>query len=56
VDGSKLRMGREYHPRITVSTDAGILRPQLSFRRSWPWIMIEAAVIAAAVAGALMMR
>jgi serine/threonine protein kinase len=56
VDGTKLRMGREYRPRITVRTDAGILRPQLSFKRPWPWMLIEAAVIAAAIAGALMTR
>jgi len=56
VDGTKLRMGREYRPRITVRTDAGILRPQLSFRRPWPWLLIDAGLIAAAIAGMLMMR
>ena len=56
VDGAKLRMGREYHPRITVCTDAGILRPQLSFKRPWPWMLIEAAIIAAALAGLFMIR
>ncbi len=56
VDGSKLRMGREYHPRIIVRTDAGILRPDLSFKRPWPWMLIDAALIAAAIAGVLMMR
>ncbi len=56
IDGAKLRMGREYRPRITVHTDAGILRPQLSFKRPWPWLLIDAAVIAAAIAGVLMMR
>jgi serine/threonine protein kinase len=56
VDAAKLRMGREYHPRITVHTDAGILRPQLSFKRPWPWLLIDAGLIAAAVAGLLMMR
>ena len=54
VDGAKLRMGREYRPRITVRTDAGILRPQLSFKRPWPWLLIEAAVIAAVIAGVMM--
>jgi serine/threonine protein kinase len=56
VDGAKLRMGREYRPRITVHTDAGILRPQLSFKRPWPWMLIEMAVIAAALAGVFLMR
>jgi serine/threonine protein kinase len=56
VDGAKLRMGREYHPRITVRTDAGVLQPRLSFKRPWPWLLIEAAVTAAAIAGALMTR
>jgi hypothetical protein len=56
VDGSQLKMGREYRPRITVRTDAGVLRPELSFKRPWPWILIEAALLAAAIAGVLMMR
>lgn len=56
VDGAKLRMGREYRPRITVHTDSGILRPQLSFKRPWPWLLIDAGLIAAAIAGMLMMR
>jgi serine/threonine protein kinase len=56
VDGAKLRIGREYHPNITIRTDAGILRPQLSFRRSWPWMLIEAALLAGAIAGILMLR
>jgi len=56
IDGAKLRMGREYRPTITVRTDAGILRRQLSFKRPWPWLLIEAAVIAAVIAGVLMMR
>lgn len=56
VDAAKLRMGREYHPRIIVHTDSGILRPQLSFKRPWPWLLIDAGLIAAAIAGTLMMR
>jgi serine/threonine protein kinase len=56
VDTAKLRMGREYHPRITIHTDAGILRPQLSFKRPWPWLLIDSVLIAAAIAGVLMMR
>jgi hypothetical protein len=39
-----------------VRTDAGILRPDLSFKRPWPWTLIEAGLIAAANAGVLMMR
>jgi serine/threonine-protein kinase len=56
IDGAKLRMGKEYHPTITVRTDAGILRRQLSFKRPWPWLLIEAGLIAAAIVGVLMMR
>jgi serine/threonine-protein kinase len=56
IDGTKLRMGREYHPRITVRTDAGILRPQLAFKRPWPWLLIDAGLIATAIAGVWMMR
>jgi serine/threonine protein kinase len=56
VDAAKLRMGREYRPTLTVHTDAGILRPQLSFKRPWPWLLIDAGLIVAAIAGMLMMR
>jgi hypothetical protein len=56
IDGTKLKMGREYHPRITVRTDAGILRPQLAFKRPWPWLLIDAGLIATAIAGVWMMR
>jgi serine/threonine protein kinase len=56
IDGTKLRMGRQYHPRITVRTDAGILQPQLAFKRPWPWLLIDAGLIAAAIAGVWMMR
>ena len=56
VDGAKLKMGKEYRPKITVRTDAGILRPELSFKRPWPWMLIEAGLIAAAIAGMLMLR
>ena len=56
VDAAKLRMGREYHPTITVHTDAGILRQQLSFKRPWPWLLIDSMLLAAAIAGVLMMR
>ncbi len=56
VDNRKLRMGKEYHPRIVIRTDSGILQPQLSFKRPLPWMLIDAGLIAAAIAGMLMMR
>ena len=56
VDAAKLKMGKEYRPMITVHTDAGILRPQLSFKRPWPWLLIEAAIIASVIAVGVMMR
>jgi len=48
VESSKMKFGREYRPKITVRTDAGILHPKLIFKKAWPWILIEAAAIAAA--------
>jgi hypothetical protein len=39
-----------------VKTVGGILPPQLSFKRPWPWMLIDAGLIAAAIAGMLMMR
>jgi serine/threonine-protein kinase len=56
VDGSRLRRGREYRPRIVVRTDAGVLRPELTFKRPWPWLLIDAGLIAAAIAWMVMMR
>ena len=56
VESSRLKPGREYRPKLTVWTDAGIMRPELLFKRSWPWIIIEAAVIVAVVAVAVMMK
>jgi serine/threonine protein kinase len=44
VKNSMLKPGREYQPHITVKTDAGILRPQLLFKKMWPWMLMEAAV------------
>ncbi len=55
VDGSKLRIGREYRPRITVKTDEGVLRPQILIRRSWPWTLIAAAALTGVIA-IMMMR
>jgi serine/threonine protein kinase len=56
VETRKLNFGKDYRPHITVQTDAGILRPQLIFRKSWPWIILEAAVAAAMIGVAVMMR
>ncbi len=56
VQNSMLKLGRVYQPHITVRTDAGILRPQLTFKRAWPWIVVEAAVIAAVVTAVVVMR
>jgi hypothetical protein len=47
VESGMLRPGREYRTHILVKTDAGIVRPRLVLRRSWPWMLIEAAVLAA---------
>ncbi len=56
VEGRMLKSGREYRPHITVRTEAGILRPQLVFKKKWPWVLVEAAVIAALIALAAVMR
>ena len=50
VENRKLKAGREYRPRITVHTEAGVLRPQIIFQKRWPWVILEAAVLAAALA------
>ncbi|HUJ17140.1 MAG TPA: serine/threonine-protein kinase [Nitrospirota bacterium] len=54
VKGRLLKPGREYRPRIIVKTDAGVLRPQLLFKRQWPWLLINAVAIALAAAMAAM--
>jgi hypothetical protein len=51
-----LRPGREYQTHIIVKTDAGIVRPCLVLRRSWPWMLIEAAALAGAIAVMVMVR
>ena len=56
VETRKLRFGREYRPQITVLTDGGILRPRLIFKKTWPWIVLEAAVAAAVIGVSVMMR
>jgi serine/threonine protein kinase len=55
VESNKMKFGREYRQQVTVRTDAGILRPQLIFKKAWPWIIIEAAVIAAMIGVTVMM-
>jgi serine/threonine protein kinase len=55
VETGMLKPGHEYRPHITIRTDAGTIRPQLLFRKPWPWPIIGAAVIAAALALAAML-
>jgi serine/threonine protein kinase len=56
IESRTLKVGREYRPHITIKTDEGTLKPQLLFKREWPWVFLEAAVIAGAIAVLLMMR
>jgi serine/threonine protein kinase len=56
VESRNLKLGKEYRPHITVQTDAGTLRPQLVFRKAWPWIVLEAVALAAVIAGVVMLR
>lgn len=56
VETGMLKSGHEYRPHITIRTDAGTIRPQLLFRKPWPWPIIGAAVIAAALALAAIMK
>ncbi len=53
VETGMLKPGRQYRPHITIRTDAGTIRPQLLFRKPWPWSLIGAAVGAAVIAVAL---
>ncbi len=55
VESSKMKFGREYRPKITVRTDEGVIRPQLIFKKPWPWIIIEAAAIALVIGATVMM-
>ncbi len=45
VEGRLLAPGREYRPQITVKTVAGVVRPQLVFKKSRPWMVITALTI-----------
>jgi len=56
VESGMLRPGREYQADIIVKTDAGIVRPRLVLRRSWPWMLIEATVLAAVIGVLVMLR
>jgi serine/threonine-protein kinase len=56
VESRMLRPGREYRTHIIVRTDSGIVRPHLVLRRSWPWMLIEAAVLAGAIVVMVMVR
>ena len=56
VESRMLRPGREYQAAIIVKTDAGIVRPRLVLRRSWPWMLIEATVLAVAIGVLVMVR
>ncbi|HUL00542.1 MAG TPA: serine/threonine-protein kinase [Nitrospirota bacterium] len=56
VETRKLKFGKEYRPRIIIHTDAGILRPQLIFKKTWPWIILEAAVLATAIVLTILAR
>jgi serine/threonine protein kinase len=56
VESRKLKLGREYRPQITIKTEEGTLKPKLLFKKQWPWLFIEALVIAGAIAVVVMMR
>jgi serine/threonine protein kinase len=56
VESGRLMPGREYRPHITVRTTDGIMQPELVFRKSWPWIILEAAVLVAVIAAGVWMR
>jgi len=56
VESRKLKLGREYRPKVTVQTDEGVMKPELLFKKSLPWIIIEIAMILAVIAASLIMR
>lgn len=43
-----LESGHEYRP-ASMRTDAGTIRLRLQFRKPWPWFIIGAAAVAAAL-------
>jgi serine/threonine protein kinase len=56
IENRELKFGREYRPQIIIHTDAGVLRPQLIFKRAWPWVILEAAVLATIIALTVLVR
>jgi len=56
VENKKLKFGKEYHPRIIIQTDAGVLRPQLILKKAWPWIILEAAALLVVIGFMVMLR
>jgi len=56
VESRKLKLGKEYRPEIRVETDEGIMNPELLFKKSWLWVIIEAALVVASIAAAVIMR
>ena len=56
VESSRLKSGKEYRPQITVRTDAGLISPQLVFKKAWPWVLAEAVLLAAVIGVMMVMR
>jgi serine/threonine protein kinase len=56
VESKKLKIGREYRPKVTIQTDEGVMTPELLFKKSLPWIIIEITVILAVIAATVIMR
>ena len=56
IESGMLKPGREYRPRIIVKTDDGVLHPQLLFKKRWPWIILEVALITVVIAVMVMIR
>jgi hypothetical protein len=49
IENGMLKPGREYQPRIIVKTDDCVLHPQIQFKKRWPWIILEVAVVIAVI-------
>jgi serine/threonine protein kinase len=56
VESRKLKLGKEYRPEVRVETDEGIIKTELLFEKSWLWIIVEAALIVASIAAAVITR
>ncbi len=50
VECGALKPGKVYRPRLMIDTGAGILRPHLLFKKSWPWLLLEGVVAAIVIA------